>query len=175
MTTEGATVETVDGPVTFKDTEGRAWTVEITYSTVKRVRSLLNVDIMEAVEGKLMPKLISDPMLLVDVLYCIVKPQADALGVPDEAFGGALGSGKLYEARDCLARALVFFSPPEKRQAIRKAWDRTKGLVDAAAAAVVKRMDDPAIDEEIATIVMAGRLPLATHGSTSTGLPESAE
>jgi hypothetical protein len=166
MTTEGATVETVDGPVTFKDTEGRAWSVEITYSTVKRVRSILGVDIMEAVEGKLMPKLISDPMLLVDVLYCIVKPQADAAGVTDEQFGGALGSGKLYEARDCLAHALVFFSPPEKRQAIRRAWERTKDLVDTAAAAVVKRMDDPEIDREIAAIVMAGRLPLGKPGNT---------
>jgi hypothetical protein len=167
------TAETTDeGPFTFTDTTGRAWAVEITTSTVLRVRTLASVDLMEAIEGSLVPKLVNDPMLLVNVLYCVLKPQADAAGVTDEQFGEALGRGKIWEARDCLARALIFFSPPEKRAAIRKVWSRTTDLTESAMSAVVKRLDDPKLDREVVAIVMAGHLPDTPHGKPSGNLPE---
>jgi hypothetical protein len=166
------TAETDEGPFTFTDTEGRVWAVEVTTSTVQRVRKLLGVDIMQAVEGSLIPKLVNDPMLLVDVLFAVLKPQADALGVTDEQFGEALGRGKLWEARDRLAAAIVFFSPPEKRSAIRKVWTKTKALTESAMAAVMARIDDPKIDRDMVAVVMAGHSLGTPHGNSSGNLPE---
>lgn len=171
MTNENGNTVADDGPFTFTDTEGRAWTVEVTTSTVTRCRNVLNVDLMEAIEGSLIPKLVNDPMLLVDVLYVVLKPQADAMGVTDEQFGEALGRGKLWEARDCLASAIVFFSPPEKRSAVRKVWTKTKALTESAMDAVIARIDDPKIDREMVAIVMAGHLPEKARGNSSGNSP----
>ena len=63
---------------TFKDNADRTWTVTVNVDAIKRVRSLLNIDLMEAVEGKLIERLIGDPVLLCDVIYCVCKEDADA-------------------------------------------------------------------------------------------------
>ena len=46
---------------TFHDSTGRAWTVALNVGVLKRVRSLCDVDLMAAVEGKLVERLVSDP------------------------------------------------------------------------------------------------------------------
>jgi len=50
---------------TFTDNAGRVWTIAINVDAVKRVRSLLEVDLLEIVEGTLIEKLIRDHGLLV--------------------------------------------------------------------------------------------------------------
>jgi hypothetical protein len=43
---------------TFNDNAGRTWTLAINVDAVRRVRSIVNVDLLEAVEGKLIEKLV---------------------------------------------------------------------------------------------------------------------
>ena len=62
---------------TFTDNTGRSWTVSLNIGTLKRVRSLCEVDLMAAVEGKLIDRLIADPVLLCDILYVVCKEEAD--------------------------------------------------------------------------------------------------
>jgi hypothetical protein len=61
----------------FTDRNGKEWVLDITVSTVKRVRSLTGVDLMGMAGGDVLDQLGRDPVLLVDVLYAICKPQAD--------------------------------------------------------------------------------------------------
>ncbi|MCR9218211.1 MAG: hypothetical protein NXI14_13545, partial [bacterium] len=77
---------------TFKDNQGREWTVEITVAAIKRVRGLAGVDLMEVLEGSngLIEKLVRDPVLLCDVIYAACKPQADERQVTDETFGASM-------------------------------------------------------------------------------------
>ena len=63
---------------TFTDNTGRAWTIAINVDAIKRVKSVAKVDLLEAVEGKLLERLVGDPILLCDVVYALCKPQADA-------------------------------------------------------------------------------------------------
>ena len=66
----------------FADTTGRQWTIAVNVASIKRVRDLAQVDLLKIVENKceLLARLYDDPILLVDVLYCVVKPDADAAG-----------------------------------------------------------------------------------------------
>ena len=48
---------------TFNDNAGRTWTIAINVDTIRRVRSLVSVDLLEAVEGKLIERLAGDPIL----------------------------------------------------------------------------------------------------------------
>jgi hypothetical protein len=133
-------------PATFTDTAGRVWSVSIGTDTIKRVRSLLSVDLMEFVEGSLMGKLMGDVVLFVDVLYAICKPEADAKGVTDEQFGRAMSGDVLQAAEEALAEGLFTFSHPSRREAARKGWEKAKQLRQRACEMATVRLDDPSID-----------------------------
>ena len=47
----------------FKDNAGRTWTVDINVATLKSVRGLTGVDLMQVIEGTLIEKFIRDPVL----------------------------------------------------------------------------------------------------------------
>ena len=92
---------------TFTDTAGRTWTVTVNVSGIKRVRDLLAVDLLDVANGDLLSRLADDPVLLVDVLYALLKPEADARGVTDEDFGRGLAGGVLDEASSALMKGLL--------------------------------------------------------------------
>jgi hypothetical protein len=96
----------------FRDSAGRLWEVDITIAAVKRVRSLAGVDLLALAEGDppLITRLGTDIALVCDVLYAIVKPQADQLSVSDEAFGEALGGEVISRAHDAFWEALSDFT-----------------------------------------------------------------
>ncbi len=71
----------------FVDRAGRIWIVDIDNTTLRRVKTLTGVHLLEAIDGDLITRLSTDPLLLGDVLYAICKPQADQQQITDEAFG----------------------------------------------------------------------------------------
>ena len=62
---------------TFTDNSGRSWSVAINVECIKRVKSLLDVNLLDAVDGKLLEQFISDPVLLCDVLLRNLQTEAD--------------------------------------------------------------------------------------------------
>lgn len=126
----------------FRDNEGRRWDVAVTVATVKRVRSLCDVDLMGIVDsdGELLERLFSDPVLLVDVLYAVCQPQAEDRGVTDVAFGESLAGDAVAAATDALLEGIVDFFPhaPTREnlravlQQLRQAMDRVAETSQAA-------------------------------------------
>ena len=89
---------------TFADNSARTWAITVNVAAVKRVRELLQVNLLEIADqkGKLLERLVDDPCLLCDILFCLVKPEADAKGISDEDFGRALAGDALGAATDAL-------------------------------------------------------------------------
>jgi hypothetical protein len=60
----------------FRDSTGRLWEVDITIAAVKRVRSLVSIDLLALAEGDppLITRLGTDIALVCDALYAVVKP-----------------------------------------------------------------------------------------------------
>jgi len=135
----------------FKDTVGRYWDLAITVSTVKRVRQLADVDLIKALEGELLVELASDPVALVDTLYAICKPQADAAGVSDEQFGEAMAGEAIDAACEAFIEALTrFFSRPGRREALRAMAakvEATLALAETKAIEQVGKLDPATILE----------------------------
>ena len=161
---------------TFTDTAGRVWSMAISTHTIKRVRTLLSVDLMEFVEGELMAKLMGDVVLFVDVLYACCKPEADARGVTDEQFGQAMSGDVLLQAEEALAESLFSISHPSRRQAARTAWEKFKALRERTGELAVVRLNDPAINRKLEEIlnrpIDLDSLP-PTPGNSSTSSPAS--
>ncbi len=117
----------------FKDTTGREWTVAVNVSAVKRVRDLLGIDLMDALGGSLVSKLISDHVLLVNIVYAVCKPQTDAAGITDEEFGERMAGDAIDDATDALLDELVSFSPnPRDRAALGKVLEKTREVMNKA-------------------------------------------
>jgi len=151
---------------TFKDNAGRAWSVQINVDALKRVKSLLGVNLLEVIEGKLIDRLSGDPVFLCDVLYAVVKPEADAQKVTDEDFGRAMGGDALDGATAAFLEELVDFFPQGRRRLHRRAMEKL-GVFQAKALAVAEqRLASPELDRKFESA-------LAELGSSSGGLPGS--
>lgn len=153
---------------TFKDNADRTWTVTVNVDAIKRVRSLLSIDLMEAVEGKLIERLIGDPVLLCDVIYCVCKEDADAKGITDEEFGRAMAGDAIELATTALLEELVDFFPQGKRQLLRKALAKLETLQETMLAVVSERLDSPELDAQLLA-------ELRKLGDSSGGSPASSE
>ena len=134
---------------TFKDNAGRSWTLIVNVAAIKRVRSLLDVNLMEAVEGDLLEQLSTDPILLCDVVYVLCKPEADQQNVTDEQFGQAMAGDAIEHATTALLEELVDFFPLARRRVLQKALVKLKAVEEKASKFAEAALNDPKFDEQL--------------------------
>jgi len=147
----------------FTDNAGRTWAVRVTVDTIRRVRALTDTDLMCVVGGDLLERLAADPVLLVDVIYSIIKPDADKLGVTGEMFGESLAGDVIESAADAMMGAIVDFFP------------KRRGRVLAAILEKSKKIEDESMDRAMEWVDALTRESLTKSGPTSGDSPESAE
>ena len=134
---------------TFNDNAGRNWMLSVNVGAIKRVRSLLSVDLMQVIEGKLLEQLINDPVLLCDIIYVVCKTEADAQSVSDEDFGKAMAGDAIEHATTALLEELAEFFPLEKRRLLQKALNKLKTLETKALEMANLRLDSPELEAEM--------------------------
>jgi hypothetical protein len=167
---------------TFKDNAGRTWSLTLNVWTVKKVRDLLGVDLLdlggESATGPsdkkpgLLFRLIADPVLLVDVLYVVCRDQADETGITDEQFGRAMGGDAIDAATKAFLEELADFTPsPRDRARARKVIETTWAMIEKAQDVLDARLEKelPAAAEALLTEMAEMSAP----GSSSTSLPDS--
>lgn len=69
----------------FIDSTGQTWDVSLDLPACRRVRDLVHVNLLTLALPQLLQQL-ADPVTLCEVIWAIVKPQADAAGVSLEDF-----------------------------------------------------------------------------------------
>lgn len=134
---------------TFKDNAGRSWTLAINVDAIKRVRSLVDVNLLDALEGKLIERLANDPVLLCDVLFALVKPDADTQQVSDSDFGKALGGDAIENATTALMEELVDFFPQGRRRVLGKALTKLKTFESKALQLAEQRLESKELDAKL--------------------------
>jgi len=133
----------------FVDNSQRTWEVAINVAAVKRIRGLLGIDLYSLVDDgfKYLSKLVSDPVTLADVLYCLCKDQADKQSITDEDFGRALAGDAITLAADAFVEELIDFFPDARaRTSLRKAIEAGKTVRDKVLSHAEKILDS--IDPE---------------------------
>lgn len=108
---------------TFYDSAGRLWTPRIRVGELKRVKHLCGIDLLELVQptqperfAQLMARLLAEPILLIDILYCVCKDECDARGMTDEDFGRAMAGDVLDAAFDAILAAIIDFFPHRRHR-----------------------------------------------------------
>jgi hypothetical protein len=136
----------------FTDNEGCDWVVSINVATVKRVRSMLDVDLLEILGGKLLDRLIVDPVLLVDVVYVVCKPEADDAAINSEEFGRRMSGDAIAAATRALLEALAsFFPSPKDRANLRAVLTATDKALDTARDRVAEELASGILDRALGT------------------------
>ena len=157
----------------FKDNQGRQWSVEINVTAIKRVRGLTGEDLMQVIEGTLIEKLIRDPVLLCDVVYAICKPEADSRSISDEEFGKAMAGDAIEAATTAVLEELVGFCPsPRDRANLGRVLQATNRVLDKARDLTEKRIQTLTSESELDKLVNRMVPEPLTPGSLSTSAPE---
>jgi hypothetical protein len=161
----------------FKDNTGRQWRIELTIGAAKRIRSLAGVNLLELDQGEppLLTRLGLDVMLLCDVVYAAVKPQADEAGVSDEQFGEALGGDAILAARKAFFEELADFFRSQGRADLARAIQAQERIVALAVEQVDRKIGeiDPekAVTEAIEGPVTGGSSTSSPAASAATPAP----
>jgi hypothetical protein len=152
----------------FRDNAGRTWEVAIDIAGIKRVRSLLGIDILSGLDGKGLDPITRDPVVFVDILYVLCKPEADRAGLTDEEFGRGLGGDALHAASEAFTEAFISFCPnPRDRKRLRRAVDQMSAMLEKARDSM-----DSTLESRVAQAVNSR---LVAHGDSSGISPEPSE
>ena len=154
-------------PHGFKDTVGKDWLVEINIGALKRVRGLLDLDLLalEAGDPPLLTRLGLDIVLICDVLFALLKPQADAADVTDEQFAERLGGEVILAAHKAFYEELTDFFQSLGRNHMATAVQKQLEMIDAGTRLADEKLKEINIDAEAKLI----------FGDQSTSSPASAE
>jgi hypothetical protein len=127
----------------FTDSAGREWAVSITIGAVKRLKGLLDVDLMNLQEGDppLLARLGTDAILLCDTIFVLVKPQADKLGVSDVEFGESLGGDVILAAQTAFWEELQSFFQKLGRTDLARAVAAQARLIEKAVSLATARIE----------------------------------
>jgi len=154
---------------TFEDTEKRTWSIVVTVATIKRVKELAKVNLLDILDGDLIERLVRDPVLLCDAIFAICKPKADERKVSDEDFGRAMAGDAIDKASAALLEALTDFFPTARERAnLKRALDVTEKAIGKAHERIKERLDNIDLDNVIDSA-------LKTANASSGSAPESSE
>ncbi|MCJ7543370.1 MAG: hypothetical protein MUP47_02200 [Phycisphaerae bacterium] len=159
---------------TFTTTDpDRLWNVAIDVNALRRLRAAVHVDLMEAIQGDLLDKLAADPVLLVDVLWVLCREQAEAAGITDEQFGGAVIGDVIEAATDALLEELADFFPQRRRKVLRMAKEKAAKLQELNLAQAAELLGSDLMETRL--LAEHERLRARIAGGSSTSAPGSSE
>lgn len=150
----------------FTDANGKRWTVRVDYAAIKRARSLAGIDLARVVEDPKVLKALAEPIGLVDTIYAVCKPEADASGITDEAFGAAMIGEPIADATNALLESLADFFPEPRKGLMKGIIKRVIEVESKLQARTADLLQSPEMDAAI-------EAALGTSTSLSTGSPES--
>jgi len=117
---------------TFKDSAGRAWNLAITVDAIKRVMGSVGVNLSELHAGDppLIVRLEADAILLFDVIFQLVAPQAASVGVSAEQFATSIDAQSVGPVVTAFWEELADFFQ-SLRPAMRQMIEDIRGLTAA--------------------------------------------
>jgi hypothetical protein len=156
----------------FKDAVGRLWVIEANTASIKRVRLMTQVDLLNVFDGKLYPQLLNDSVLMSEVAWAFVQPKAAIMPVTQAQFDESLDGNAIAGMNAAVSEAMISFfqnDKPETAAGLSKMLEMRTQMGQA----VIKRIGEMTLESVMATIDKS-KTPTASE-SSSTNLPASSE
>ena len=163
----------------FSDKDGRNWQVNLNVHTIKQIKQILEIDLLDEKVHEVLQQIADDVVLAVDVLYLALKEQLDTAQISDEEFGKSLGGDCLNEAVGALVQALINFYPnPQKREFLKRLWEKSTKHMDKTNQEMLNMLEDVRVEETIAKRMEEAKeqgIQNAISGLSYTESPDSLE
>ena len=132
----------------FKDTEGRIWTLRITVAAIRRIKDIAGIDLGTSIFAEESPlaSLSDDCLKMARAVYAAVKPEADVLGVTMEKFMESFVGETVVKASEALLESLADFFPGSQGLLIRRALELS-GKAKEDADAQLRRFVEEALEK----------------------------
>lgn len=115
----------------FKDKNGKLWTIEVNLGTARKVMSGCGVDLLHLIDIDAektdltgLDKIASDPFLLFQVIFILCEQQVRDAGIGEEEFAELFDSDSIQAATDSLVQEVINFSQPAKRKMLTVIYKR---------------------------------------------------
>jgi polyhydroxyalkanoate synthesis regulator phasin len=173
---------------TFKTLDGQQWLIDVTYLTVKRVRDLCGVNVLDIcnLDKGTLSGWVADDLKVLEVVCAVVRTQLAERDMSDEDFFAACNAEVLKEAVERLVdRVSDFFQEPRKglvKRVIQKLRETEKKMEAKAAQAIEQALQQCDFEAALATPgssdstspASAESSPGASRSASSSGLPMAA-
>lgn len=173
---------------TFKDSEAAEWQIAINYGAIKRVKGLIpdaNLAGYADAAGSALPlctRLQVDIEFFCNVLYALVKPQADERKISDEDFGRRLGGEAIFAARAAFFEEWAeFFRQLHQADAV-AAIEKQAAVMEQATAMTAEKIEAIDVKSLLAQTSSASAAdspessastPISAHFENSSGWPKA--
>ena len=105
-------------PTTYRDSLGRDWQLSFNLAHVRDIEETLRIDFSKLQGGALIT-LGQDPAKIASLLWILCERQCDAAKVDERSFAEGLDGQALADAEQALEAAVVNFTRPALRGAVR--------------------------------------------------------
>jgi len=167
-------------PFSFKDSAGDEWSLDITGATVKAIKAVLSVNILDLIDfsGEVYQRYATDPIFLVDLVSVVCGRQISERKISEEDFAALLGCDALAEASTKLLEAVVNFVPNlAARRVASLTVTKAREVQDKIADVAVQRIEagiDAAAKMAMAEVLGKGStVPSSTAAESSESHPEA--
>lgn len=130
----------------FKDLNGREWTIELDAPTVRQIRTECGGIDLLGDDGKAYDRMYDDPLLLCDVLWSILKDEAQAAGIDGKQFFKAVKGDPFEFALAAIQKAITDFFPSQRRKLLETVAEKNAKFREAGMAEALKRLSDPDLE-----------------------------
>ena len=133
----------------YKDLNGKSWTVQISAQDIITLKKTLDIDLMKSLndEGKTLYGITEDVEKLVNVLHLLCADQAEKAGVSATEFARGLGGDTLENATKAFIDAFIEFLPPQKRAFVKMAEEKREEWEAKALESAKMLVNNPEIEK----------------------------
>ena len=154
----------------MKDIQGREWLFRFTVLTVRDIAAETGLD-TKAIEGEnsLLQRVAKDESTLYKVMWITIRPQAQSMGVTEDAWLSSLDNESLQVGAQEWCLAYINFSHPARRtvltkvlqNVLRKTEEANKAVEAAIASGEIDRVIEMAMAQPTATLPPSGLGPIS--------------
>lgn len=151
----------------FKTTDGRTFYVPVNYLTVKRVRDLCGVNVLDILgPGEKLSSFLTDDVKLLEVVCAVVRPQLADIDWSDDKFFSVVDGEVIRAATEALIDEVANFFPEPRKGLVKKVIARVR-----SAAAEMQRRQVAAAEAALSQADFDAAL--RTPGNSGSILPAS--
>ena len=122
----------------FQDGQGETWLIKIDVDCIRRVKALTGVNLTmidrprTGADLPLFTEVSTDLLLLSDIIFAIIQPQALALGLSEQALGQRFEGGVVRRAEEAFYKEWLDFFRQEDRMESVNTLEKNREIMTAA-------------------------------------------